>query len=90
MLSIFKVKFEHFCTLVLCASIVFYKKFISPLQYTLHVTFGIECKCRFTPTCSDYALQCLCKYKPMFACWLIVKRLCRCHPFCKGGYDPVP
>ena len=90
MLNAFKIKIEHLCAQSLCAGVRFYKKFISPFQYVLHVAFGIECKCRFTPTCSEYALQCLSRYKPIPACWLIIKRLCRCHPFCKGGYDPVP
>lgn len=46
--------------------------------------------CRFVPTCSDYALEAL-QRKPLpEALWLIVRRLARCHPFCRGGFDPVP
>jgi hypothetical protein len=46
--------------------------------------------CRFVPTCSDYALEAL-QRKPLFeALWLIAGRLGRCHPFCRGGFDPVP
>ncbi len=46
--------------------------------------------CRFFPTCSDYALEAL-ERKGLFAgLWLIFRRLARCHPFCKGGFDPVP
>ena len=46
--------------------------------------------CRFVPTCSDYALEAL-QRKPLFVgLWLIVRRLGRCHPFCRGGFDPVP
>jgi putative membrane protein insertion efficiency factor len=46
--------------------------------------------CRFVPTCSDYALEAL-ERKPLLVClWLIVRRLARCQPFCRGGFDPVP
>ena len=46
--------------------------------------------CRFTPTCSEYALQALRKYGPFKGLWLTVKRLSRCHPWGGSGYDPVP
>jgi putative membrane protein insertion efficiency factor len=46
--------------------------------------------CRFVPTCSDYAREVL-QRKPLLAgLWLIVRRLGRCHPLCRGGFDPVP
>lgn len=67
-----------------------YRIFISPFQYVLRVMFGIQCECRFYPTCSQYALQCLKKYSLIKACKLIIYRLLRCHPFGQGGYDPVP
>ena len=58
-----------------------YKRFISPL---------LPPACRFQPTCSVYAMQAIEKYGLIKGGWLAVKRLCRCHPFHPGGYDPVP
>ncbi len=46
--------------------------------------------CRFTPTCSQYALEALRKYGPLKGGWLALKRILRCHPFGGSGYDPVP
>lgn len=46
--------------------------------------------CRFTPTCSQYALEALRKYGPVKGSWLAIKRICRCHPWGGSGYDPVP
>jgi hypothetical protein len=45
--------------------------------------------CRFTPTCSEYAMQAVEKYGAFRGTWLGIKRILRCQPFCKGGYDPV-
>lgn len=60
----------------------FYRKRISPLR--------APC-CRFTPTCSAYALEAIEKYGAFKGGWLAVKRLLRCNPFYKGDYfDPVP
>jgi putative membrane protein insertion efficiency factor len=47
-------------------------------------------KCRFTPTCSQYAEQALKKYGVVKGTWLAAKRLSKCHPGGKSGYDPVP
>ena len=47
-------------------------------------------KCRFTPTCSSYAMQSFRKYGPIKGFWLSVKRISRCHPWGGHGYDPVP
>lgn len=46
--------------------------------------------CRFQPTCSEYARQAYQKYGVFKGTWLTIKRLARCHPWAKGGYDPVP
>ncbi len=59
----------------------FYQLCISPL---------FPPSCRFTPTCSEYAMQALRKYGPFKGLWLTVKRLSRCHPWGGSGYDPVP
>ena len=59
----------------------FYQKFISPYKPSC---------CRFTPTCSQYALEALRKYGPLKGSWLAFKRIIRCHPWGGSGYDPVP
>ena len=59
----------------------FYQLCISPL---------FPPSCRYTPTCSEYAMQALRKYGPFKGLWLAVKRLARCHPWGGSGYDPVP
>lgn len=46
--------------------------------------------CRFQPSCSAYAIQCLRLHGPLRGSLLSVKRVCRCHPFHPGGYDPPP
>jgi hypothetical protein len=45
--------------------------------------------CRFEPTCSVYMAQAVEKYGAIKGTWMGVKRILRCQPFCKGGYDPV-
>jgi uncharacterized protein len=47
-------------------------------------------KCRFTPTCSHYAVEALKKHGLIKGGWLAVKRISRCHPWGGHGYDPVP
>ena len=60
----------------------FYRKFISP---------HTPPSCRFTPTCSAYALEAIEKYGAIKGGFLTIKRLLRCNPFYKGDYfDPVP
>lgn len=46
--------------------------------------------CRFTPTCSQYALAALQQHGPAGGSYLAARRLLRCHPGCPGGHDPVP
>jgi len=46
--------------------------------------------CRFIPTCSNYALEALQRKPFPVALWLIVRRVIRCNPFSRGGFDPVP
>ncbi len=66
---------------ILILLIKVYQKLISPL-------FGR--KCRFYPTCSSYAIQSLKTYGFFYGSFLAIKRILRCHPYNKGGYDPVP
>ncbi|MBO5037238.1 MAG: membrane protein insertion efficiency factor YidD [Clostridia bacterium] len=63
------------------ALIKIYRKNISP--------FKPPC-CRFTPTCSEYALEAFRTHGFIRGFFLSLRRILRCHPFCKGGYDPVP
>lgn len=67
---------------LLKAAIRFYRRFISPMHRPC---------CRFSPTCSAYALEAVERYGALRGGWLAVRRICRCHPFYKGDlYDPVP
>lgn len=61
--------------------IYFYRACISPLKPPT---------CRFTPTCSQYALEALRRHGPLRGTWLAVRRIARCHPWGGSGYDPVP
>lgn len=46
--------------------------------------------CRFTPTCSRYAIEAVLKHGVLKGGWLTIKRIARCHPWGGSGYDPVP
>lgn len=50
----------------------------------------LPASCRYTPTCSQYALEALKIHGPIKGSWLAIKRICRCHPWGGCGYDPVP
>lgn len=58
-----------------------YQKLVSPL---------LPPSCRFTPTCSSYAMISLERYGVLKGGWLALRRVIRCHPWNPGGYDPVP
>ena len=61
---------------------------IQVYRYTLSPYLGRQC--RFEPSCSMYALEALQTHGAARGSWLAARRLCRCHPFHPGGYDPVP
>ncbi|MBQ8968283.1 MAG: membrane protein insertion efficiency factor YidD [Bacteroidaceae bacterium] len=66
---------------LLIAPIRMYQRFISPLTPPA---------CRFTPTCSQYAIEALQKHGPFYGTYLAIRRILRCHPWGGSGYDPVP
>ncbi|MFA5241639.1 MAG: membrane protein insertion efficiency factor YidD [Sulfuricella sp.] len=61
---------------------------VKSYQYLISPMLGPSC--RFTPTCSEYAVQALKKYGAIKGFWLSTKRVGRCHPWHDGGYDPLP
>ena len=65
---------------ILILLVRFYQFYISPL---------FPATCRFTPTCSAYFIQAVEKYGPIKGTYLGIKRILRCHPWSKGGYDPL-
>jgi putative membrane protein insertion efficiency factor len=74
-------------TRILLALLAFYRRWISP---ALHVLGGGGGGCRFVPTCSEYATIAIATHGPIRGSSLAIWRLLRCHPFCRGGLDPVP
>jgi uncharacterized protein len=62
--------------------------FVRGYQLLLRPWLGNQC--RFEPRCSDYALQALQAHGAAYGSYLSTKRVLRCHPWCAGGYDPVP
>jgi len=58
--------------------------------YRLLLSPWLGSACRFTPTCSAYALQALQDHGAGHGGQLVLRRLSRCHPWCAGGHDPVP
>lgn len=76
-MSLIKTVLSYF----LLIPIYFYRLVISPLKPPT---------CRYTPTCSVYALEAIRKYGPFKGFWLGFKRVLRCHPWGSSGHDPVP
>ena len=72
---------KEFFGLILIVPIKAYQILISPL---------LGPSCRFTPTCSQYAVEAIQKYGPLKGSWLAFKRIIKCHPWGACGHDPVP
>ena len=66
---------------ILLKLIRIYQSFISPL---------LGNNCRFYPTCSQYTYEAIDKYGALHGVWMGIRRIARCHPWNKGGFDPVP
>ncbi len=67
----------------------FYQKYLSLDTGWARKLFITDKVCRFTPTCSEYTYQAVNKYGIIQGLWLGIRRVCRCHPWSKGGWDPV-
>lgn len=73
--------FKRIAIFPLIVLVKFYQNCISPFTPP---------SCRFTPTCSQYAIEALRKHGLIKGSWLTIRRLSRCHPWGGHGYDPVP
>ncbi len=69
---------------------LFIISFYQRVSHGVKSVLGIGGSCRFTPTCSCYAYEAIQKHGIIKGSFLSVKRIVRCNPFTKGGYDPVP
>lgn len=58
-----------------------YQRWVSPMRAPA---------CRFTPSCSAYAVEAISRHGAAYGAWLALRRLSRCHPYHRGGHDPVP
>ncbi len=65
---------------IIICTVKFYRKFISPLKRPT---------CRFYPTCSAYTLEAVSRFGTFKGLYISMRRILRCHPFSKGGFDPV-
>ena len=80
-LSLLSKELSGLLAATLLGLIALYRKWVSPL---------LGPNCRFHPTCSAYASEAIVRYGPFLGTARTLGRLARCHPFCDGGYDPVP
>jgi uncharacterized protein len=71
---------RNICTKAVISLINIYKYLISPL---------LGNNCRFLPTCSEYTKESIIKFGLVYGVWLGLKRIVKCHPWGKGGYDPI-
>lgn len=81
----FYQRISHKICLIISLTFIFLIQF-----YQIAISPYTGTHCRFQPTCSEYALGAIKLHGLVFGLWLMTKRLLKCHPACKGGYDPVP
>ena len=62
-----------------------YKRVLSPMLHAFSLS-----QCKFLPTCSEYAYVAVVRHGWVRGGWMALRRVARCHPFSKGGLDPVP
>lgn len=72
---------NNFIKRTFLALISFYQRYISPV---------LGSNCRYYPTCSHYTYDAVERYGPLRGLWMGLRRIARCHPWAKGGFDPVP
>jgi len=72
---------------ILMFAVRVYRWVLSPAKTVLLGPLG---RCRFTPTCSQYALEAVREHGALRGGWLTARRICRCHPWADCGHDPVP
>lgn len=73
-----KTAFKPFFKMLCMRMILFYQRHLSKHQ------------CKFRPTCSQYTLECINNHGALLGIVMGICRICRCHPWTKGGYDPAP
>lgn len=67
------------------------KIFVFPIRvYQICISPLYPARCRFHPSCSEYTADAILKHGVIRGIWLGIKRICRCNPWCEGGFDPVP
>ncbi len=71
---------------MLLAFLEFYRLWLSPALHSITPAGG----CGYEPTCSNYATEAIVLYGPILGSWMAIRRILRCHPFVRGGFDPVP
>jgi hypothetical protein len=83
------MKFSHYIIKTVLALIRFYQRTLSPDHglWSYRHPYGF---CRFHPTCSEYGYQAIKQQGLIKGGFLAIKRVVRCHPWSRGGYDPVP
>lgn len=74
-------RIDRLLTELLVLTVRLYQEAVSP---------HLPASCRYTPTCSQYAVEALRKHGPLKGSWLALRRICRCHPWGGSGHDPVP
>lgn len=79
-----------FMKILILKAIRFYQRYLSFDTGILRYLFLTDRACRFSPSCSEYTYQAVERYGIIDGLWLSLRRIARCHPWSKGGNDPVP